>query len=97
MKKDAFEALVESIKQAGKIRRGEMKPSRVFRYEPTRIKKIRSMLHLSQEEFARMFLVSKGTLQGWEQGRRTPEGPALALLCVIEKKPEAVLEALHAS
>jgi len=36
------------------------------------------------------------TLQNWEQGRRRPDGPALALLRVAEVAPEAVLEALHA-
>jgi putative transcriptional regulator len=40
--------------------------------------------------------VSKSTLQNWEQGRRKPEGPAKALLRVVEKKPKAVLEALQA-
>ncbi len=36
------------------------------------------------------------TLQNWEQGRREPEGPAKALLRVVEREPEAVLNALHA-
>jgi len=39
--------------------------------------------------------VSVGTLRNWEQGRRTPEGPALALLRVAEKNPKAVADALH--
>ena len=30
-----------------------------------------------------------------EQGRREPEGPAKALLKVVEKEPQAVLKALH--
>ena len=32
-----------------------------------------------------------------EQGRRDPEGPAQALLRIVEKQPKAVLEALRAS
>jgi putative transcriptional regulator len=94
MKKQHFEELCGSIKEMGKILRGEAKPSRVFHVDPKRVKCARMELHLSQEEFARMFKVSLGTLRGWEKGRQTPEGPALALLEVIEKKPEAVLEAL---
>ncbi|MCC7240689.1 MAG: transcriptional regulator, partial [Acidobacteria bacterium] len=39
--------------------------------------------------------VSVATLRNWEQGRRTPDGPALALLRVTEKNPQAVVEALH--
>ena len=33
----------------------------------------------------------------WEQGSRRVSGPAATLLCVIEKKPEAVKRALLAS
>ncbi len=42
-----------------------------------------------------MIGVSIDTLQNWEQGRRKPEGPALALLRVAEMAPEVVLKALH--
>jgi putative transcriptional regulator len=42
-----------------------------------------------------MIGVSVATLRNWEQGRRTPDGPALALLQVAAHDPEAVLTALH--
>ena len=42
-----------------------------------------------------MIGVSVATLRNWEQGRRTPDGPALALLRVAAKNPKAVAEALH--
>lgn len=96
MKKRDFDDLVESIKQAGKIRRGEMKPSRIFDFSPADIKSIRSKLKLSQSEFALMIGVSVSTLQNWEQGRRSPEGPARALLKIASEKPEALIEALSA-
>ncbi len=94
MNKADFAELTKSIKQAGRIRRGETKASRRFEITPLDIKAIRARLALSQSEFALLIGVSKATLQNWEQGRRTPEGPARALLRVVEKKPEAVLEAL---
>ncbi len=47
MKKDLFAELVESIEEAGKIRKGLVKPSRVFRYRPVDIKRIRNRLHIS--------------------------------------------------
>jgi len=94
MKPTEFANLVDSIKQAGKIRRGELEAKRRFQFQPIDIKLIRSRLGLSQSEFALMIGVSVSTLQNWEQGRRTPEGPARALLKVVEQKPEAVLEAL---
>ena len=95
MKDEDFEKLVQSITQAGRIRRGVKRPSRVFRFSVPSIKKTREQLHMSQAEFAAMIGVSARTLQNWEQGRRTPEGPAQALLRVAAKNPEAVLEALH--
>ena len=55
---------------------------------------IRHRLGLSQEKFARVFGVSVGTLRGWEQGRRAPDGTARVLLTVIDREPEAVLRAL---
>lgn len=96
MKNENFDKLVESLKQAGKIRRGEMKASRVFHFSPADIKKIRLRLKKSQAEFALMIGVSVATLQNWEQGRRVPEGPGRALLKIAAEKPETVIEALSA-
>jgi putative transcriptional regulator len=96
MKKVSFDKLMESVKQAGRIRRGEMRASKVFHFSPANIKKIRFSLKKSQAEFALMIGVSLATLQNWEQGRRYPEGPARALLKIAAEKPEAVIEALSA-
>ena len=94
MKKALFDELVESIKEAGRIHRGEAKPSRTFVFEPEDVRQIREKLHKSQSEFARMIGVSVATLQNWEQGRRQPEGPARALLVVASKAPKVVAKAL---
>ena len=94
MKDSDFEKLLTSVRQAGRIRRGEAEPSRLFRFEPADVKSIRSQLKKSQSEFALMIGVSVSTLQNWEQGRRQPEGPARALLRVAAKNPQAVAEAL---
>ena len=77
MNEHDFELLVESIKQAGEIKRGERKPSRIFEFILD-VKAIRAQLDQSQSEFAYMIGVSVATLQNWEQGRRKPEGPARA-------------------
>ncbi len=94
MKKKDFENLVESIRQAGAIRRGEAKPSRVTELALVDVKEVRRRLKKSQAEFARMIGVSVSTLQNWEQGRRRPVGPARALLKVAAENPEAVVAAL---
>jgi len=94
VKKDMFDQLVASVKEAGKIHRGEAKASRMFVFEPADVRKIREKLHKSQSEFAQMIGVSVATLQNWEQGRRQPEGPARALLVVAAKAPNVVAKAL---
>jgi putative transcriptional regulator len=94
MKKEHFEQLVTSIREAGKIRRGQAKPGRVFEFTPMNVKAIRRRLGKSQSEFARMIGVSVATLQNWEQGRRRPEGPARALLKVAAENPKLVSVAL---
>ena len=58
MRKQDFENLVESVRQAGRIRRGETKPSRVVEFAPVDVKAIRRRLGKSQSEFARMIGVS---------------------------------------
>ena len=95
MKDDAFQALLTSVRQAGAIRRGRLKPGRVRTFKPANIKAVRAELGQSQEEFALMIGVSVATLRNWEQGRRVPDGPALALLRVAARNPKAVAEALH--
>ncbi|MCX7108519.1 MAG: type II toxin-antitoxin system MqsA family antitoxin [Proteobacteria bacterium] len=52
----------------------------------------RNTLGLSQSRFAELLGVSKRTLQEWEQGRRTPNGAAKALLRVVERHPEVLRE-----
>lgn len=95
MKAAAFQELVTSIRQAGRIRRRTLKPSRVSDFRPADVKSVRAKLGASQAEFALMIGVSVATLRNWEQGRRTPEGPALALLRVAARNPQAVADALH--
>lgn len=95
MKTEAFQELLASVRQAGRIRRGAMRPSRVTAFKPADIKGVRKKLRASQSEFALMIGVNVSTLRNWEQGRRVPDGPALALLRVASKNPAAVAEALH--
>ena len=95
MKDDAFQELLTSVRQAGQIRRGTRKASRVTTFLPTDVLAVRTTLGASQPEFALMIGVSVATLRNWEQGRRTPDGPALALLRVAARNPKAVIEALH--
>ncbi len=94
MREEDFDNLLEGVRQAGKIRRGQLKPGRVTKLGPVDVRAIRRRLLKSQSEFARMIGVSVATLQNWEQGRRRPKGPARALLKIAAENPEAVSAAL---
>ncbi len=95
MKDELFDELVASVREGGAILRGERAPSRQFIVEAPDVKRIRSNFHLSQGEFAALLGISVATLRNWEQGRRTPEGPARVLLQVAAKHPEAVWDVVH--
>ena len=60
------------------------------------VRAVRESLRLTQEEFAFRFGFNLGTLRGWEQGRRHPDGTARVLLKVIMNAPDAVEKALFA-
>ena len=53
---------------------------------------IRQKLDLSQSAFAGFMGVSLRTIQDWEQGRRTPSGPAKSLLRIAEQHPRIFME-----
>jgi len=104
MEKELFNELISSIRDAGKISRGESQAKRVHsrkaalkkNFKASQIVRLRSRMKMSQAEMAHLMLISKATLQSWEQGRRQPDGPALVLIRVMSKNPEAVAMALHA-
>jgi len=54
---------------------------------------LRRFTKLSQKEFARALEISVHTLRNWEQGRRQPEGPAIALLKIAARHPNIVRRA----
>ena len=96
--KDARTLLIVIVRPLGgcpPLAYSPLKPSRTTVFKPEDVKAVRTRLGASQSEFALMIGVSVATLQNWEQGRRTPDGPALALLRVAAKNPKAVAEALH--
>ncbi len=95
MKNELFDELVESIREAGEIRQGQRSPSRAFVVDGPNVKQIRSSYDLSQRQFAAMLGISLGTLRNWEQGRRTPDGPARVLLQIAANHPEVILDVVR--
>ena len=83
----------QSLREAEQIKRGAMKPSRVFKIDPKNdIARVRGKLGLSQSKFANVLGISADTLQNWEQGRRQPTGPAKVLLKIAILHPKVLLE-----
>jgi len=72
VKEMLFDDLVESIKEAGKIHRGEMPPSREFVFEPMDIKAIREGLSKSEELEDRM--LSEKAKEALKEKGRIPWG-----------------------
>jgi putative transcriptional regulator len=55
---------------------------------------LRRFVGLTQVEFAQAIGISVHTLRNWEQNRRVPEGPALALLRIAARHPSIIREQL---
>jgi putative transcriptional regulator len=53
---------------------------------------LRRFVGLTQVQFAKAMGISVHTLRNWEQGRRRPEGPAVALLRIAARHPKIIRE-----
>jgi len=99
--------LVEAFGQIREIERGKprglVRVRRVARtarecavaaapqYSDSRVSKLRARLKLSQPLFAQALNVSAETVRAWEQGKRHPDGAALRLLQLTDKRPALLL------
>ena len=61
------------------------------------ISALRRFVGLTQMQFARAIGISVHTLRNWEQGRRRPDGPAIALLRIAARHPRVTRENLNAA
>ena len=91
---DVFAELVESVREGGRILRGAQVPAREYHVDldDPDVTEIREQMGLSQTRFAFLLGISPRTLQGWEQGRRTPKGAERTLLRIAAKHPQALLD-----
>ncbi|MBT9099098.1 helix-turn-helix domain-containing protein [Methylovulum psychrotolerans] len=96
MKDDHFNELIASIKEAGKIQRGEAEAFRLHEFPEPDVKAIREGIGFSQVKFAALIGVNVRTLQNWEQGHRHPTGPAKVLLRLVQADPHSVVKNLPA-
>ena len=99
MAKKAFNAIKAGLEDAIAFAKGDASRGKAHRIElpPLDVRSLRERVDMSQERFARAFMVSVATVRNWEQGRRVPEGPARVLLHIIDREPAAVLRALRSA
>lgn len=89
--------LIESMREAVAIARGEVKPAAVHRFRmppEVDVRALRASTGLSRADFASRYALDPRAVQDWEQGRRRPDRAARAYLAVIARRPDAVEEAL---
>jgi DNA-binding transcriptional regulator YiaG len=85
----------------------ELTPQQLARAIPARVRKrlmlgqfdsgndvvaLRRFVGLTQAQFAEAIGISVHTLRNWEQGRRHPDGPAIALLRIAARHPRIIRE-----
>ncbi|MGA2894973.1 MAG: helix-turn-helix domain-containing protein [Xanthobacteraceae bacterium] len=68
--------------------------SEASRIEANYARNVRGQTGLTQAAFAARIGVPVETVRNWEQGKRSPRGPARALLKVLEQAPEAAFAVL---
>ncbi|MBN3495885.1 MULTISPECIES: NadS family protein [Vibrio] len=91
---NAFESIQQGLMEAIEFAEGETKGATVHKFSSVDVKAVRHSVAMTQAEFASTFGISLGTLRHWERGDRAPRGPALVLLNVLAKDPQAVIRAL---
>lgn len=91
-----FSSIKQGIEEALEFSKGNVGKAVIHEFTAVDVKDLRAKVGMSQNEFASAFGISVATLRHWERGDRTPQGPALVLLNVVAKEPQAVLRALRA-
>ena len=66
-------------------------------HSPINPKDVRKRAKLTQEQMAPLMGMSVSGYRKWEQGARQISGPALTLLHVLDRNPQAVIDAVSAS
>ena len=87
----AFSSIKQGLAEALEFSKGNASKAVIHEFTAIDVKDLRAKVGMSQNEFASAFGISVATLRHWERGDRSPQGPALVLLNVVAKEPQAVL------
>jgi putative transcriptional regulator len=97
MSNAAYESIRQGLQEAIAHARGDARGVHMHHPRAVDVKAVRAKVGMTRTQFAARFGFSAATLRHWERGDRHPRGPALVLLNVIERNPQAVVEALASS
>jgi putative transcriptional regulator len=89
----AGESIMRGMQEALEHLQGK-RPLRTTIVHVADAKAIRRQLRMSQQEFAKAYRIPLRTLQGWEQGQRQPDAPAVAYLQAIARLPKQIKSAI---
>ncbi len=92
---ERFESIRKGAEEAIAWKQGKKTGAVVHTYTAMDVAKIRKKTKMTQKEFSVSFSIPLSTLRQWEQGQRVPQGPAQALLKIIDHDAGAALAALN--
>jgi putative transcriptional regulator len=97
MTRKARDRIVEGLREAIAVARGEAEPARLHVPAELDVKAIRAKTGLSQEAFAYAFGFTVEQIRAWEQGRSRPLGGVRAYLMMIGADATGVTRLLEAT
>jgi len=84
--KNSLEEAIQYEKgEATSVKIGTVQVSPLPSYKKAKIKEIREKLGLTQRNFAVVIGVSLKTVEAWESGKNTPQGPTQRFLELLDK------------
>ena len=89
-----FDSIKRGLLEAIDHAKGRSPQTRMHRPRSVDVRALRAKVGMTQEQFAARFGFSTATLRHWERGDRSPQGPALVLLNLIDRDPAGVLRTL---
>jgi putative transcriptional regulator len=87
----------EQALPAGALAAMARPPGQPPAFDASYARRVRSQTRLTQAEFAARIGVPIETVRNWEQGKRSPRGPARALLKLLDQAPDVAFSVLSKS
>lgn len=92
-----FKSIINGLDEAIKISDGRIKGRRqkvtispVKDFSNKEIKNLREELNLTQITFAEVIGVTPKTVEAWEKGTNSPNGPARRIMAILKEDPESL-------